>query len=135
MFIVFRQAAIDLPENTSRPGSLPPLLLNLLSVSYVHCSFNSCNEKLFSPFMPHIRGDFEVPNPKNEIENSLRDLAGFDQLLSDAVTSVNYWMYPGDTSDVVDGSSLLVFMASGAVDGMKNVESVARKLKAEELKR
>ena len=59
------------------------------------------------------------------ISKRLPNITAFYESLDFTAGLANYSLYSGDTSDVVDGASTLVFMVSSAVTSMSRVEDIA----------
>lgn len=58
------------------------------------------------------------------ISKRLPNITAFYESLDFTAGLANYSLYSGDTSDVVDGASTLVFMVSSAVTSMSRVEDI-----------
>jgi len=72
-----------------------------------------------------LKTDYTIDNPKDMISKRLPNITAFYESLDFTAGLANYSLYSGDTSDVVDGASTLVFMVSSAVTSMSRVEDIA----------
>ncbi|KAH7020819.1 glycosyl hydrolase family 71-domain-containing protein [Microdochium trichocladiopsis] len=93
------------------------------------CQLCSC---AFYYGFPGARRDYEVPNPKEQIAASLGNFTLLHDELGSAAQSSAAGFYYGESSEYVDGSHLLVFMANKAVESMRDVQKLADELEAAE---
>jgi GH18 family chitinase len=73
---------------------------------------------------PWLKTDYTIDNPKDMISKRLPNITAFHESLDFTAGLANYSLYSGDTSDVVDGASTVVFMVSSAVTSMSRVEDI-----------
>jgi hypothetical protein len=73
---------------------------------------------------PWMKKDYTIDNPKDTVSKRLPNITAFHENLDFTAGLANYSLYSGDTSDVVDGASTLVFMVSSAVTSMSRVEDI-----------
>lgn len=84
--------------------------------------------------MPSLKEDYQISNPKQVISQRLPNIKSFrDQLDFIAMLSAND-AYLGDTSDVVEGASMLALMLSSSVSSMKQVAAIGKKYEDEKIK-
>ncbi|KAL4783388.1 hypothetical protein BJX76DRAFT_358029 [Aspergillus varians] len=84
--------------------------------------------------MPSLEGGYTISNPKEIISARLPNITTFQgQLDFIAMLSANN-AYDGDTSDVVDGASMLAFMVSQSVTSMSQVAKVGEEYKEDWIK-
>lgn len=81
---------------------------------------------------PKIRPDFKVPNPKDSIATSLKNITEMSAFLNDAVADMDALTSDAIDSHVVDGSSMPVFMVSSAVDAMQQVYDIGNEVEQKE---
>lgn len=78
--------------------------------------------------------DFTVPNPKDTISKALPSLQDLGESLLDTAAEAAAFIYDGAYSDVVDGSSLLVFMIDSSVKSMAEIKKIGDKIEEEKRK-
>lgn len=83
--------------------------------------------------MPHLEGDFPVSNPKEIISARLPNITTFEHQSSTISMLADSSLYLGNTIDIVDGASLLVFMVSSSIASMKSVEDIGEEYHKEKV--
>jgi GH18 family chitinase len=78
---------------------------------------------------PTLEGGYTISNPKDIISDQLPKIKTFQKQLSFIGTLSANDAYDGDTSDVVDGASMLALMVSQSVTSMKQVAKVGEDYK------
>jgi chitinase len=73
---------------------------------------------------PWMKTDYKIDNPKEIISKRLPNITAFHENLDFTAGLAKNSLFSGDTSDVVDGASMLVFMVSSSVASMSQVEDI-----------
>ncbi|OJJ85483.1 uncharacterized protein ASPGLDRAFT_73421 [Aspergillus glaucus CBS 516.65] len=108
---------VDRSHCTSSPGPSQP-------------SQCSGSRNIGKPVLPD---DFTVSNPKTIISARLPDITTFQDQSDTLSTLATSDLYLGDTSDVVDGASMLVLMVSNSITSMKSVEKIGSEYHKEQV--
>ncbi|CAG8418245.1 unnamed protein product [Penicillium salamii] len=88
-----------------------------------HCSGSVNNG------MPHLTPGYTISNPKDIISDQLPKIKTFQEQLEFISAIAGKDAYNGETSDVVDGASMLALMVSQSVTSMKQVMKVGEDYK------
>ncbi|KAJ6073194.1 hypothetical protein N7467_011279 [Penicillium canescens] len=124
----------DLEEST---GISPDQLLWEIDKS--HCTPNlgpsqppvcSGSRNIGKPVLPD---KFTVSNPKTIISARLPNITTFQDQSDTLASLATSHLYLGDTSDVVDGASMLVLMVSNSITSMKSVEKIGSEYHKEQV--
>lgn len=89
-----------------------------------HDSYSGNEGSTINYGKPWMKKDYTIDNPKDTISKRLPNITAFHENLDFTIGLANYSLYSGDTSDVVDGASTLVFMVSSAVTSMSRVDDI-----------
>jgi chitinase len=73
---------------------------------------------------PDADPNLVVPDPKDLIQAGLTNFTLLSAFLSDTAVAVEYYLYWGNSSDVVDAAAMPVFMVENAITNMKNVSAI-----------
>jgi chitinase len=94
---------------------------------------NRCTSNIYWHGFP-VPTNFKVPNPKQVIQNALKNLTMLRNTLFDVSQSIHFDLLVEDQSLIVDGTAIPVAMTGLAVQSMDKVSEIAKRVKREELK-
>lgn len=83
---------------------------------------------------PTLKSDFEVPNPKDVVDEVLPNLAKLEDQLTAAIFDISLGIWEGNNADVVEVLSMPVFMMVQAVEGMATAKEIGDEVEEEEEK-
>jgi GH18 family chitinase len=89
-----------------------------------HDSYTGSNGHTTNHGKPWMKTDYKIDNPKDMVSKRLPNITAFHENLDFTAGLANNSLFSGDTSDVVDGASTLVFMVSSSVTSMSQVEDI-----------
>lgn len=85
-------------------------------------------------YYPDLDMNFPVLDPSALITQSLANYTGFSDWLAESAGAAQAYMFPEMDSDVVDGSSTLVFSLQASVQAMQQVADVGEQAEKEQRK-
>jgi chitinase len=84
--------------------------------------------------MPTLKGDYDIPNPKEIVKNALSNTGNLASSIAARVMDLSLGQWQGSAADVVTSLSIPVFMVQNGIEGMDDAKELGEKVKKEEAK-
>lgn len=99
------------------------------------CNLGPCG-LYFMEGVPSIKRDPNVPNPKDAVSKSLKNLRKLPDYYAQTASDMNYHLLDSQTTneDIVDGAMVPVFMVVSATESMQEVAEIGEELQEAERK-